>query len=174
MTLEGRTDAFAELIYPYRQTILRLAYRMTGDREEAGDVAQEAFLKAFRYLRRYDPGRSFRNWLLQIAANTARDSLRRQQKDRKAKNELFGSIALQEGGLGKRPDFQIDWNTIVGELSPKERQVFILRDLEGLDIKETASILRSSSVSIRVNLARARRKIRHILEKSQLLARARP
>jgi len=44
MTLEGRTEVFAELIYPYRQTILRLAYRIMGDREEAGDVAQEACL----------------------------------------------------------------------------------------------------------------------------------
>lgn len=88
MTLGGETDAFARLIYPYRQSILRLAYRMTGDREEAGDVAQETFLKAFRYLRRYDPKRSFRNWLLQIAANAARDSLRWRQKEKRQKGGL--------------------------------------------------------------------------------------
>jgi RNA polymerase sigma factor (sigma-70 family) len=84
MVLSGRTEAFEPLVTPYRGPILALAYRLTRDREDAREVAQEAFLKAFRSLDRFDLSRSFRNWLFQIAANEARDRLRRAKRERAA------------------------------------------------------------------------------------------
>jgi len=178
MVLAGHKEAFAELIYPYRQSILRLAYRLTGDQEEAFDVAQETFLRSFRYLRRFDLKRSFRNWLFQIATNAARDLIRRQRKENDGIAALAVSIYQQKEGVGTNtlavesgPKLTIHLRACLSSLSPKERQVFILRDLEGLSIKETASVLSSSSISVRVNLARARRKIREMLEKNDILRR---
>ena len=77
MVLGGRTEAFEPLVTPYRGPLLALAARLTANREEALDVVQEAFLRAYRSLRSFDPERSFRNWLFQIAANAARDRGRR-------------------------------------------------------------------------------------------------
>ena len=77
MVLSGRTEAFEPLVTPYRGQLLALASRLTRNREEALEVAQEALLRAFRSLGRFDASRSFRNWLFQIAANEARDRYRK-------------------------------------------------------------------------------------------------
>ena len=82
MVLSGRTEAFEPLVTPYRQPLLALAYRLTRNREEALEVAQEALLRAFRSLGRFDVSRSFRNWLFQIAANEARDRFRKETPSR--------------------------------------------------------------------------------------------
>jgi len=178
MVLAGQKEAFAELIYSYRQSILRLAYRLTGDQEEALDVAQETFLRGFRYLRRFDLKRNFRNWLFQIAINASRDFIRRQRKENDGITSFAVSIYQQKESAGTNtlavesgPDLTIHLKACLSSLSPKERQVFVLRDLEGLSIKETASVLSASSISVRVNLARARRKIREMLEKNDILRR---
>src|SRR4030065_1758100 len=84
MVLSGRTEAFEPLVTPYRGPLFALAYRLTRNREEALEVAQEALLRAFRHLRQYDPARSFRNWLFQIAANEARDRLRKSTREKAA------------------------------------------------------------------------------------------
>ena len=178
MVLAGQKEAFAELIYSYRQSILRLAYRLTGDQEEALDVAQETFLRGFRYLRRFDLKRNFRNWLFQIAINASRDFIRRQRKENDGITSFAVSIYQQKESartntlaVESGPDLTIHLKACLSSLSPKERQVFVLRDLEGLSIKETASVLSASSISVRVNLARARRKIREMLEKNDILRR---
>jgi RNA polymerase sigma-70 factor (ECF subfamily) len=71
--LVGESQAFEELVLPYRQPLLHLAYRMTGNMEEAKDIAQETIFRCYRYLHRYDMERDFRDWLFQIAANLACD-----------------------------------------------------------------------------------------------------
>ena len=93
MVLSGRTEAFEPLVSPYRRPLLALAYRLTRDREDAREVAQEAFLKAFRSLARYDVSRSFRNWLFQIAANEARDRRRRARE----------TAAFEDARASRRP-----------------------------------------------------------------------
>ena len=73
----GETRAFAQLVQLYQDAALRTAYLMTGDRQAAEDVAQNAFLNAFRFLHRFDPERSFRPWFFGILANEARMHRRR-------------------------------------------------------------------------------------------------
>ncbi len=76
--LAGDAAAFEPLVTPYRGALLGLAMRIVPNPEDAREVAQETLLKAFRYLRSFDPALSFRNWLFQIVVNTARDHRRRE------------------------------------------------------------------------------------------------
>jgi RNA polymerase sigma-70 factor (ECF subfamily) len=168
MVRSGRTEAFGPLVTPYRRPLLALAYRLTRNREEALEVAQEALLKAFRSLARYDVSRSFRNWLFQIAANEARDRLRKRARERAALEN-----AAREGPPRDSPEKSRDLRetregilSSLAVLSPREREVFVLRDLEELDIKGTARALGCSSVSVRVNLSSARRKLRQAIRDS--------
>ena len=72
MILAGRVEAFEPLVRPYRQPLLGLARRMTQNMEDAKEASQETLLRAFRYMRRYDPERSFKNWLFGILVNEVR------------------------------------------------------------------------------------------------------
>lgn len=165
MVLSGRAEAFEPLVTPYRGPVLALAYRLTRDREEAREVAQEALLKAYRSLRRFDVSRSFRNWLFQIAANEARDRLRKAKRERTAFEGAARRVPAAdppEAGLERR-EIRSRIAGALGALAPREREVFVLRDLEELDIRETARAIGCSSISVRVNLSSARRKIREAL-----------
>jgi RNA polymerase sigma-70 factor (ECF subfamily) len=162
MVLAGRSEAFEPLVTPYRRPLLALAYRLTRDWEEAKETAQEALLRAFKHLGRFDTSRSFRNWLFQIAANQARDRLRSRRREAAVLEEAGReSPPASDPEAGRRArEFRSDLEKCLGVLSPRERQVFVLRDLGELDIKETAGALGISSISVRVNLSSARRKIR--------------
>ena len=168
MVLSGRAEAFEPLVTPYRGPVLALAYRLTRDREDAREVAQEAFFKAFRSLHRFDLARSFRNWLFQIAANEARDRLRKAKRERAAfeaaAREGTAAGAAPEAGRERR-ETRSGILRALDALGRREREVFVLRDLQELDIRETARVLGCSSVSVRVNLSSARRKIREAIRR---------
>jgi RNA polymerase sigma-70 factor (ECF subfamily) len=165
MVLSGHTEAFEPLVTPYRRPLLTLAYRLTRNREEALEVAQEALLRAFRSLARYDVSRSFRNWLFQIAANEARDRFRKRTREKAALENAARDKPPSAGPEAGRERCEIrsDILRCLAVLSPREREVFVLRDLEELDIKETVRALGCSSISVRVNLSSARRKLREAI-----------
>jgi RNA polymerase sigma factor (sigma-70 family) len=163
--LAGDSAAFEPLVLPYRRTLFGLAYKMTGNREDALEVSQETLLRAFRYLGKCDLERGFRNWLIQILVNAARDWGGRKQREsgRTASDFLLDNIVSN----GPRPEETRDRGEIreqimsaLSILSGREREVFILRDLEEKSIGETAEITKSSAISVRVHLSRARGKIR--------------
>jgi RNA polymerase sigma-70 factor (ECF subfamily) len=173
MVLAGRTEAFEPLVSPYRGQLLALASRLTRNREEALDVAQEALLRAFRALGRFDVSRSFRNWLLQIAANEARDRHRRTAREHAAFPEVAGrtrsalagqATADPEAGQDRR-ETRAGILRALDALSPREREVFVLRDLEELDIRETSRVLGCSGLAVRVHLSSARRKLREAIRR---------
>ncbi len=160
--LSGRVEAFEPLVAPYRQALLGLAFRLVRDMEEAKDAAQEALLKAYRHLGGYDPERSFRNWLFEIAANTARDRLRKRGRERRLLTEYPKPAAAPDHtGRGREAaEFRAALAECLDVLAPREREVFLLRDIEELNIEETARALGCSKLTVRVNLSTARRKIR--------------
>jgi len=165
MVLSGRTEAFEPLVTPYRRPLLALAYRLTRNREEALEVAQEALLRAYRSLARYDVSRSFKNWLFQIAANEARDRFRKRRREKAALENAARTerpVAGPEAGRERR-EIRSDILQCLPVLSPHEREVFVMRDFEELSIKETARALGCSSISVRVNLSSARRKLREAI-----------
>ncbi len=161
--LQGDARAFERLLFPYRQGMLNLAFRITQNAEDAQEVCQEALLKIFRYLDKYRSEMNLKNWTYQIVANAARDHLRK----RKKQDLSADPRCLQEGDRQISPEdslLQVEirdkLQACIRFLTPKERIVFVLRDVEGHSIRETASLLRLSSVSVRTHLSRARCKLR--------------
>lgn len=186
MVLSGKGEAFVHLVTPYRQALLSLAFRQTGNREDAAEVMQETLLRAFKYLRRFNTAGSFKNWIYQILINESRNFQRRQAKIRRILGKAGAAIPCRSTGEASRiPDGESgsplqsaatdpEREALRGELRTRflecldglghrEKEVFLLRDIEGLTIEETRRVLKCSSVSVRVNLSSARRKIREIL-----------
>jgi len=163
LVLGGQTEAFEPLVTPYRRLLLTLAYRLCRNVEEAKEITQETLLRSFRYLGSFDRKRSFKNWLLQIEMNVWR-SLGARAADEGTLRELAARNSTEDPGerfSGKEIHEKL--LACLDGLSPREREVFLLRDIEGRSIKETAGVLRTSEISVRVHLSRARVKIRELV-----------
>jgi len=163
MVLAGDSGAFEPLVRPYRNDLVRLAFRMTGNREDADEAAQEALLRAFRYLARFDTARSFKNWLLGILVNEARKLRRGAPRPVSLEDAAEPSLPADQERRHEESVLRGRLRTCLNELSRGQREVFILRDLEDRDIRETAGILGMSELSVRVHLSRARRRIKDIM-----------
>ena len=173
---KGDQRAFGELVQRYQSKIYRLARRMTETDEDAEDVLQEAFVKAYRSLRQFQGKSRFSTWLYRITVNLALMKLR---KRRLESVSLDVPVSTEEGEV--RRDFQnggpdplaklvskesseiID--RAIAELPPGYRAVFILRHVEGLSTGETAKILRVSVAAVKSRLHRTRIELREKLVK---------
>jgi RNA polymerase sigma-70 factor (ECF subfamily) len=163
--LSGDQGAFAPLVEPYRDRLLGLAYRFTRDPEDAREVAQETLLRSFKYLGTFDVEKSFKSWLFQILVHAARNyGAKRSRESSLARSEPAreAALATASGPEKGHEDVQLRSKLMdcLDVLTPRERDVFLLRDLEDLNVEETAAALRSSSISVRVHLSAARKKIR--------------
>ncbi len=166
--LSGDNELYHELIRPYEHQVYRVALSLLKNEAEAEDVAQEAFLKAFRKLADFRRQARFSTWLISITLNEARGRLRRQNLIR------FESLdqTPEEGGHVS-PALLRDWREIpsealerkevremlqgaIAKLTPKYREVLLLRDVEELSIEETALLLELTTSNVKVRLHRAR------------------
>ena len=157
--------AFRTLVDRHGDRVLRLAWHLTGNREDARDVAQDTFLRAFRSMVSYKPDLSFRNWLLRITVNAAHD-----HRSRRGDGLLRPLEAATEPRAHGRPGEEAEAAILIAQvqraaegLSPREREVFVLRDLESLEIDEVARVLGVAEPTVRRHLARARLHLRSIL-----------
>ena len=167
----GASDDFAELVRRHQSHVFAILYRYERDHQRLEDLAQETFLKAWRGLGQFDGRAPFQHWLSKIAVRAALDHVRRQQRHR---NE----IALPELG-----DDALEWlhtdddknelqtnqareilEVAMRELSPAERIVITLQEIEGRSVKEISALTGSSSVAVRVRAMRARAKLKKALE----------
>jgi len=163
--LNGDRDAFEPLVTPYRRPLLGLAYRMTRNWEDAKEITQETFLRAFKYLANVDFQKSFRNWIYQILINTARHLKKKQAVQERLRHDgLEPDLLADSRNNPEQPQLDQELRSQLADcldaLSDREREIFLLRDIEGWNIKETAGVLRCSSISVRVHLSAARRKIK--------------
>lgn len=166
--LAGETQLYHELIRPYERSVYMMALSYMKNEADAEDVAQEAFLKALHHLASFRGEAKFSTWLVGIALNEARSRLQRKEIMR------LESIddTLEEGG-NTSPAMLRDWREVPSEaLERKElrqllqkavtslpaiyREVFVLRDVEELNIVETAAALSISAGNVKVRLHRAR------------------
>ena len=173
----GDHDAFYDLVRPYERGVFMAALAIVNNDADAEEVAQEAILKAFKALGRFRQEAKFSTWIIQIAINEARMKLR---KDRRHLYESIdeGRKGDEEGDYIPR-DFA-DWREIPSEalenarlrealkkaladLPPKYRQVLILRDVEHLNIAETAKLIGITEASVKTRLLRARLMMRDAL-----------
>lgn len=159
--LGGDADAYGELVCAHRARCLRYAYRLLGDRDEAEDVAQDAFVRAYRALPRCsDPGR-FGTWLFQILMNRCRTALAvRARRDRLLANA--GSWEEPEhGGAEHDASFTLaDVETVMQSLPHAQREAFLLRHVEDMSYKEMAALTGSSVTALRMRVSRAREHLR--------------
>lgn len=166
--LRGNQASFEILLRPYRQGLLNMAYRITGDREEAMEVCQDTFLKIFKYLRSYKKGRPFKTWAYKILVNTSYDFLRKKKKYEQVITSQKNTFVLENPPPEQRimgSEIRKKIQSVLPILSPKEKAVFLLRDSEGLSVQEASLVLGCSPMSIRTHLSRARHKIKAHFER---------
>jgi RNA polymerase sigma-70 factor (ECF subfamily) len=162
--------AFDALMVRKTPPLMQLAYRMLGDREEARDVVQVTFLRAWSHRTRYDRRWSPNTWLYRIATNLAIDQLRSRQSRQRASEPMRLHLrrvadAGSRGDLGRLGGKEVRGilEELAGELSERQRSVFLLREVEGLASPEVARILGCKSSTVRNHLFAARRILRREL-----------
>jgi RNA polymerase sigma-70 factor (ECF subfamily) len=168
---EGDTSAFEQLIKRHTSTIFRVAMHITSSREDSEDIVQDAFLKAFRSIHRFEERARFSTWLTRIAVNEALIKLRgsRRALTISIDEETDDSVALADRVADWRPDPEQLYSTAelrailqqaLASLPDSYRVVFLLRDVEGLSIAETAEMLGLCVSNVKARLFRARLKLR--------------
>lgn len=160
LVLSGRSDAFEPLVTPYRKALLTMAYRLCHNWEDAGELSQETLIRVYRYLRSFDCSRSFKNWMLQILVNVWRNSRKKRPDEEALREWAVASPGESPEEEHDRKEVRSQLLACLDGLSPREREVFLLRDIEELSIQETAQALGVSPLSVRVRLSLARKKIR--------------
>ncbi len=175
---EGNAEAFTVLMNQYERNIFRLALNITSNKEDAEDVLQESFLKAYTHLGRFQGNSRFYTWVVRIAVNESLMKLRKRRSDRQV--SLDEGLETDDNGLlpreivdwGDNPEqryAKTEWQEILAEatqsLEPAFRTVFTLRDVEQLSTEETAEALGLSVPAVKSRLLRARLKLRQRLNK---------
>ena len=169
--LQGKHSSFELLLQPYRSGFLNMAYRITGDREEALEVCQDTLLKIFKYLKSYKKGRSFKTWSYKVLMNTSYDYLREKKKFKRVIESQRSASVYETPQIEQRVwknQMKEKIQSMLDILSPKEKAVFLLRDSEGLSVREASLVLGCSQISVRTHLSRARQKIKTHFEKKHL------
>lgn len=169
----GDEESFARLVSLHEKRVYTLALRMTGDREDAEDVAQEAFLSAWRGLPSFRGESGFSTWLYRLTSNAAVDHLRKNRRQRAEASLNDEALGLDAVDPGPTPQEQAEARSLreavrwgMGELTREHRQVLSLREYEGLSYEEIAGRLGVDLGTVKSRLSRARGALRKILLKS--------
>jgi RNA polymerase sigma-70 factor, ECF subfamily len=177
-TLAGDREAYRVLVERHSLYVYRLAFRMTGTREDAEEVVQEAFLRAYQKLRQFAGNANFATWVYRIAANYAIDRLR-QRKNESARrdqpkhpgseseadplNELKDPAPSPERLAGSA-QLAARMKEALDALTPAERTAIVMRHWDGCGIEEIAAVLKSNSSAAKNTVFRAVQKLRQALK----------
>ena len=171
--LSGDTQAFGKLVSKYQKRIYDLAYNFTHHVDDAWDLSQEIFLRAFKALKNFKGESTFYTWLYQIARNACIDYTRKRKR--------YQNVALDDNILSQKhnfykvvsydmPDRYVERKELeavisqaIAQLPPRQKQVFILRHYEGLALKEIADELGLRIGSVKAHLFNATRALRKLL-----------
>lgn len=171
----GQREAFDQLVRRYDGAVLRLALHMLGNEQDAQDVHQEAFLKAYRHLSNFRFECSFYTWLYRIVTNLCLDALRRRKSRREdpstvtdSGGEIIDLMAnLSDDRAGANPDLELRRRHLNGRiqsalsgLTPRERMVFELKHYQGLKLRAIGEMLQTTEETAKNTLFRATRKLR--------------
>lgn len=187
---QGDRDAFEWLVRHYRQPAVRFAYHLTGNYHTAEDLAQDSFAYLLVYPERFDNRASFKTYLFTILRNKSIDSLRKSKRilSVEAGDHYSSDSARSGGGSPDKPPVRNnsqppgrenpeqmaivreedrEWNRRLLALKPDYRMAVYLVDVSGLSYSEAAAIMGRATVSFKVLLHRARKKLRQIYEKEE-------
>jgi RNA polymerase sigma-70 factor (ECF subfamily) len=160
--IKGDQAAFGELVTLHQSAVYNLCYRMLGERGEAEDAAQEAFLRAYAHLDRYETDRSFRTWVLSIASNHCIDRLRKRRLIWLSLDETLPPHAALHSDVVEPEDAVINQErsdavqTMLADLPPDYRAAVVLRYWYDLSYAEIAEMLNTTESAIKSRLFRAR------------------
>jgi len=173
----GDVAAFEQLVKRYDRKLLRIAQSITHNKEDSQDVVQEAFLKAFQHLIQFREDSQFSTWLIRITVNQSLMKVRRQRVTKEISlDEDFQSegdiLPIEVTDWSPNPE-QLYWASELREilittlegLRPNLQRVFVLTDIEGLTIEETAEVLNLSHAAVKARLWRVRMQLRQGLNK---------
>jgi RNA polymerase sigma-70 factor, ECF subfamily len=168
-SLSGDPAAFGALIDSYEGKLFNVALQITGSRDDAMDVTQSAFVKAYEKLNTFDPTYRFFSWIYRIAINEALNLTRR----RGASLGVDPELALAPGDpeqLSSDRELRRLLARALGELSPEHRAVIVLKHLQAMSYREIAEILGIDEARVKSRLFSARRRLRELLEKRGVTA----
>src|SRR6185295_13829556 len=174
----GDADAFRMLVERHSRSVFRLAFRMTGNEQDAEDVVQESFLRAYRQLGKFDERASFGTWLYRIATNCSLDLVR----SRKRRSEQMAPADSEMDDLSRDPVLNLPAldptpersalssevrervAEAMNDLSATERTAFVLRHFEGMCIEDVSRVLECQPGAAKHSVFRAVQKLRRALE----------
>ena len=164
----GDIKAFEKLVSLYQNRVLSLAHRIVGNPDEARDVAQDVFIRLYRFLPKFKPGKNFFTWLYRIVVNASYDFLK---KKGRFKMVSLDEVSLNTPSLIQKEDPSTgELNQIVEQLvemlSSTQKTVFILRETEELSHGEIAKILNIPQGTVRSHLHHARKHLKQLLEQN--------
>ena len=180
----GDREAFGRLIAFYKDDVFRMVFFRTPSRLDAEDLTQETFMRAFKNIRQLERADRFRSWLLSIALNRVRDFHRKQRL-----RSLFSRSADQNGSVESKiersgepdslqslikKDFWNQVGSFLKKLSAMEREVFMLRFMDHLTIREVSEVMKKNESTVKTHLYRSLQKfrredaLRHFLQESLL------
>lgn len=168
--LDGNADEYEKLVLEYQKNVYNLALRMTGDPEDAADMAQEAFIKAYNSLSGYRGDSKFSVWLYRIVSNVCLDFLRakkrRQTVSLSVTDDDGEDTELDIADESQSPERIFERAMTrdavrrgLAALTPEYRQILILRELQGMSYEEIATVLGLESGTVKSRIFRARKKL---------------
>jgi RNA polymerase sigma-70 factor, ECF subfamily len=146
----GDLLAFEDLVREFQADAFRFAWHLTRDRQLAEDVTQEAFLRAFRFLKGFRGDRKFGSWLFSIVRNCAMDSLRRQRRSETPWDDQFLPRSVVD------PTARVELEAALRSVSAEHREAFLLVEVFGLSYQETADVLGVAVGTVKSRMFRAR------------------
>ncbi len=161
----GDAAAWEPLVLAHQQPVFRLSYLLLGDSDEAEDIAQETFLRAWKHLKRFDPARPLRPWLLSIAANSARNRLRSAGRYLAALTRAFREQpkpVLPDELSAQNTESNELWRA-VQQLDLADQQIVYLRYFLDLSVSETGEVLQIAEGTVKSRSSRALERLRKII-----------
>jgi RNA polymerase sigma-70 factor (ECF subfamily) len=166
---DGEQSAFSKLVRLYKNQVASLAYKMVGDYDEAADIMQNVFVKVNQNIWRYDENKRFYTWLYRITVNASIDYMR---KHNRHQHESIEQVREKADDKTITPELAYQRSRLqefieeaTGSLNEKQRNAFILRDMDGCNINDVANIMDMPEATVRWYLHRARAKIKKELIK---------
>ncbi len=163
--LKGERQAYAMLVEEYKSPIYNLAYRMTGNSEDADDLTQETFIRAYQYLWRYDTSKKFFTWLYTLALNLIRGHLRKKNKYNKSSEEFSAHLLSDKN---PSPETELietqEMSVYLLRLEYESRALLIMKFHQGLTFEEIAQITGKSLSAVKMSIYRGLEKLKELLK----------
>jgi RNA polymerase sigma-70 factor (ECF subfamily) len=161
--LKGDRQAYAFLVEEYKSPIYNLAYRMTGNADDADDLTQETFIRAYQYLWRYDPCKKFFTWLYTIAFNLIKNHLRKNKKEKLSEELSASSLTDKNPSPEERLIEDQEISTHFLRLEDELRALLIMKYQQELSFEEIAGITGKSLSAVKMRIYRGLERLKELI-----------